>query len=494
VVNIIDWSVCISMVNYTKYMDAFRFIVTISNFVLSLTFSIILIVNAFEMKNIYGLQVFHTDRVLQSFSNKPSVTLDTFIKEAYGTQTNILGMVSDVKVLPLELPAMYEISGSNSILRLEAVHCNFLLFSAMWISSAFALAMTQWPFVEPMYWGHARVIVVHVWNLIGLILTIVLFTGTTQWKEIPTSNLFYALVGQVMAWCYQYFHMVECTQNHVHNYAMTIKYQDPTMYGPQDTEPEDGKEPLHFSVELRKLLFMEFSVVAPIFLVTGMLPGAVGKDEWRVQTVLFASWTLFALMGLHLRYRKTLFLTAKDVLIMNEANKETQSVKKTSEQQELQKAKDRYEIQDEGLDALGYLTYAIVMVFVMLVNALGMVSFSSPSYATSSVGWCRFGVLLIVIVMASLVVETVLKSLALRFMKSSKYGIGQELFRHVQSMMKSKLKEGDVGYVKPAVHHENGQNLSFVSNMLIISLGSVLAKVVLFTGLSNVNALSSWPL
>lgn len=521
------------MGDYTPWMDRFRFVITFSNFILSVVFSIILLLNAFQMNHISGLQVFHTDRVLQSYTHKPGATLDTFIKEAYGTQTNILGIVSDIKVLQSELPAMYEISGSNSILRLEAVHCNFLLFSALWISSAFALAMTQLPFTEPLYWGQLRVIVVHVWNLLGLILTIMLFTGTTKWKDIPTSNLFYALVGQVMAWSYQYFHMVECTQSHVDNYAMILKYQSPYSYGAQNTDPAFGKDPLRFSTELRKLLYMEFSVVAPIFLVTGMLPGAVGKDEWRVQTVLFASWTLFALMGLHLRYRKTLFLTAEDLNILNIRNKEIKTTRTAGE--DGQKNTNRYEIQDEGLDAIGYLTYAILMVFVMVVNALGTTSLSAPTYATSSIGWCRMGVLTIVVLMASLVVEILLKTFTMRFMKSNKFGVGETVTNKFKQMFPKKDKNitipdgggdaqgddsgrtllperstrdsqdsgsgRDLSMIseeplgpKDFEHHEKGQVISYISNLLIIAFGSFLAKCVLFTGIANVNALSSYPM
>ncbi|KAJ1469871.1 hypothetical protein T484DRAFT_1981343, partial [Baffinella frigidus] len=88
-----------------------------------------------------------------------------------------------------------------------------------------------------------------------------------------------------MAWVYQYFHMVECTQNN-QTEKLDMDYK------------VTGMGELGYSEEFRKLLYMELSVVAPMLLVAGMVPGAIGVDEWRVQTVLFSSWTLFALLGL----------------------------------------------------------------------------------------------------------------------------------------------------------------------------------------------------
>ena len=283
----------------TKYVNAMRFGVTSTNFIMSVVFALILLVHAFTMEGITGNQVFHADRILQTFDlqNFPAVSLSTFIKQAYGADTEIIGMVDDTT--GLKIPTMYEVSGSNSILRLEAVHCNFMLFSALWIASAFSLAMIQLPGYEPMYWSHARVVLVHIWNFIGLIATIVIFSSTTKWKSIPTSNLFYALIGQVMAWMYQYFHMVECTQLVTDTLSLDYKSANLDNF-------EDKSKSSQFSTELRKIMYMEASVVVPMMLVAGIMPGSVGIDEWRIQTVLFSSWTLFALLGLHLRFRKSL--------------------------------------------------------------------------------------------------------------------------------------------------------------------------------------------
>ena len=437
--------------NTTKYVNVMRFGLTGSNFIMSVVFALVLLVHAFTMEGITGSQVFHADRVLQTFDlqNFPAVSLSTFIKQAYGADTEIIGMVDETTGI-LKIPTMYEVSGSNSILRLEAVHCNFMLCSALWISSAFSLAMIQLPGYEPMYWSHARVVLVHIWNFIGLIATIVIFSSTTKWKSIPTSNLFYALVGQVMAWMYQYFHMVECTQLVTDH--MNLEYKSASL-----VDFEDRTKSSQFSTELRKIMYMEASVVVPMMLVAGIMPGSVGIDEWRIQTVLFSSWTLFALLGLHLRFRKSLDIhyvahmkpqPDKDPdLPTGETNPPVPTVKHKT-----------------GLDAIGYLTYAIIVVYIMLINALQPVIFYTPPYATTPVMQSRWGARVLFVVAGCFVLETIIKSFQMRF------------FPHAIP------RKSDVF----------GPTVEFVGNFLFVAFGSFLVKVFLFIGISNVNALTSW--
>jgi hypothetical protein len=439
-------------------IDAGRFIFTVSNFVMSVVFSIILLSNAFTMKGITTQQVFHADRVLQSYGSTPPAQIDTFIKQAYGIDTEIYGIVNQVTLLKPFLPTMYEVSGTNSILRLEAVHCNFMLFSAMWIASAFSLCVTQLPTFEPLYWGHFRVVLVHAWNLLGLIFTIVIFSATTKWAGIPTSNLFYALVGQVMAWIYQYFHMVECTQIWINNNDtahMHVQYKSANA-----ASKIAQKGSIHFSTELRKMIYMEFSVVCPMLLVAAIMPGGVGIDEWRIQTMLFSSWTLFALLGLHLRFRKS--LSSNDIL-----NKDEKKATGGTDDEEIPIIDS---LDKQGLDALGYLTYAIFLVFMMLINATGSILFYDPPYATSRITQTRWGGRVIIIVSAVLVFETLLTTLRVRFKPDWKFP--------------ATPFDGGAGpkYMFPA----------FIGNMLLIGFGSFLVKILLFTGLSDVNGLSSW--
>lgn len=425
------------------YVDCIRFGFTISNFVVSVLLAITQLVNAFHMDGIRGLQIFHADHVLQSFSVIDPVKFDTLIKDAYGEDADFTRMVSEVTTLPEMLPDMYEVSGGDSILRMDAVHCNFMLFSALWIASAFSLSMSQFPGFPSQMWSHIRVVVVHIWNLLGLIFTMVIFTSTTKWSTIPTSNLLYTLIAQIMAWSYQYFHMCECTQNHIGN--LKIKYK---------TEDDEHLEEIQASIELRKMIYMEASVVTPMLLVACMMPGAIGVDEWRVQTVLFSSWTLFALLGLHLRFRKSLnwdnFHKNRNLSSMNDSQKAALD-----------------ERAQGGVDALGFLTYAIFMVYLMLLNAMGSNMFYYSPWATARVVQCRCGAQVIVVVASGLVVETIVQSIRIRFF--------------------SRLKSSNA-------QTEDWTNLSLMGNMSLILIGSCLVKILIFTGLSDVNGLTIWHL
>jgi hypothetical protein len=431
------------------YVDAGRFVFTSLNFIMSLVFAMILLFNAFNMDNITSHQIFHADRVLQTSGsqNIPATTLSTFIKQAYGADSEIIGMVDRTSVKSDMLPTMYEVSGSNSILRLEAVHCNFMLFSALWIASAFSLAMVQFPGTEPLYWSHARVVIVHLWNLVGLIATIVIFSATTKWASIPTSNLFYALIGQLMAWTYQYFHMVECTQIVMGH--LQLEYKSANIAG-----NEAKMKSIQFSTELRKIIYMEFSVVAPMMLVAGVMPGAIGIDEWRIQTILFSSWTLFALLGLHLRFRKSL---------EDDDNSERHELKDING---LDGDQGETIGKEHGLDAIGYLTYAVVMVYVMLINALQPVIFYDPPFATTRIIQCRWGARVLFIVTGVFVIETIVKTIIMRVMPSV--------------------------MDKPSGDKPHSVWPAFMTNFIFVAFGSFLVKILLFAGLSDVNALSTW--
>ena len=439
----------------TNRVNWLRFVCTTLNFMMTVVFSFVLLGNAFSMDTITGPQVFFADRVLQSTANVQTSVLQNFITAQYGSKTKIMGLIDDTTLLPNLLPKMYEITGSNSILRIDAVHCNFLLFSALWIGSAFALCVTQVPAMNPLLWNTARVVLVHTWNFLGLILTIIIFTATTKWSDIPLSNLFYALVGQVMAWMYQYFHMVECTQsrNQLLHISHTAKVMMPTE------QISSGK----YSEELRKMIYMEFSVVGPMILVASMMPGALGIDEWRIQTVLFSSWTLFALLGLHLRFRKSLITDARAPLPEKADSADQDESKILS-------------IPDtRGLDALGYLTYAIILVYVMLLNALGSQTFFDSPYATVRITQSRWAARVFVLVAAVLIFETIIKSVKMRF-------LAPVVPHGAVALSSTDAKTSQAWFILP----------SFVGNAVILIFGSFLVKVLAFSGLSDVNGLSTW--
>ena len=434
-----------------NWVDGIRFAITTLNFIMTVVFAIIMLSNAFNHDNIEGKQVFHADRILQTFGMDkfPASILATFIKQSYGADTDILAVIDNTTKLQNMQPTLWEVSGSDSILRLEAVHCNFLFFSALWIASAFALAMVQLPWVDQLYWSHARVVLVHVWNFIGLIATTVIFTATTKWASIPTSNLFYALIGQVMGWMYQYFHMVECTQLITGN--LQIRYK--SLHDKSEGDNFDHFRTTQFATEMRKIMYMEFSVVVPMLLVTGLMPGAIGIDEWRIQTILFASWTLFALLGLHLRFRKSL---------------EKSHLYKSGENEDTVNEPDSSQISigiQHGLDALGYLTYAILVVFVMLCNALWPVIFYSSPWASDRVDDCRYSIRILFVVCGLFVIETLWKTLQMRVFPT---------------------------WVKPLKEQIKSTYIStFVINMLYVILGSFVVKVLLFVGMVDVNQLSN---
>ena len=473
-------------------VDAARFTFVSLNFILSVVFAFVLISKAFYVDDITELQVFHTDRVLQSPELQPPAVMDRFVKEACGAESEILGVASRITEKPQYIPHMYEVSGSNSMLRLEAVHSSFMLFSALWISSAFSLAMAQLPGQYALRWSTIRVAVVHVWNAIGLVLTVVIFTGTTKWSRVPLSNLFYSLVGQSMAWVYQYFHMVECTQSLASN-DLTMRY---VVAGQHKTFFDTPRKFSYYSTELRKLIYMEFSVVAPMFMVASIMPGMIGIDEWRVQTVLFSSWTLFALLGLHLRFRKELKRNMSSEL------KERGRTQKIAPQ----RADDDETTQPTyGYDALGYLTYAIVVVFMLLINAMGRTQFYDAPHITPAITSARWAARVLMIVSGVMVLEAVVLATVLRFWPS----LGKrEMVEDLEVLNRANqeaqgVKPEAVTMLGTAEDDDNkkGQLLedidpnlrwSFAFNILIIGFGSVMVKILVFAGLSNGNALSHW--
>ena len=424
-------------------IDVTRFVVTLSNFIMTVIFAMILLSNAFNMEGITGLQVFHADRILQTsgITNLPPASLSTFIKQAYGADTEITKMIDETELLSDELPTMYEVAGSNSMLRIEAVHCNFMLFSALWIASAFSLTMVQVPSQQPLYWSHFRVVIVHMWNLIGLIATAVIFSATTKWNTIPTSNLLYALIGQVMAWMYQYFHMVECTQIVT---GLQLEYVKANW-----DESHQMDSNTQFTTEMRKMMYMEFSIVAPMMFIAGIMPGAIGFDEWRVQTLVFASWALFALLGLHLRWCCSMKLSGESTL--NKAENPT--------------SPEEYEF--GNFDAVGYLTYAIVVVYAMLFNVLAPVIWYDSPYATEQVSLCRAGARALFVVSGVFVLETVAKSCVMKFLAK----------RFVDFTQNANMNLWGFGF-----------------NLCYITFGSFLVKILLFSGISNVNGLTEWSL
>jgi len=224
--------------------------------------------------------------------------------------------------------------------------------------------------------------------------------------------------------------------------------------------------------------------------VAGIMPGMIGIDEWRIQTVLFSSWSLFALLGLHLRFRKA--------LKRNMSNVDKYSEKKTDDKA------------THGYDALGYLTYAIVLVFIMLLNAMGRTSFYDAPYSTDSILSARWGSRVLVIVSAVMVLEAVVLAVVVRF--QPQLARRERIYDLVQLNTENQNKlNGNKTTMQPVPATPTGGtglsdtdkgNLledidpylipSFLFNVVILGFGSVMVKVLVFAGLSNADALSTW--
>jgi hypothetical protein len=267
-------------------------------------------------------------------------------------------------------------------------------------------------------------------------LTVVIFTATTKWSSIPVSNLFYSLIFQIMGWIYQYFYMVSCTRQ-------LVAQREPMRVTPPDPD----------TTEMRRLIYTEFSVVMPLILVATMMPAANGVDAWRVQTVLFGSWVFFTLMGLHLFYRKS--LDCADV------------------------QEHGFGAQVCGVDGLAYLTYAIVLSFIMTLNAMGGNTWHNPEYATYAVIASRQSARIIVLTACLLLLETLIKSIITRVKHSR---LTSETYNQVGERVqdyRDSIKENSGGLLP-----------SFIANVVVIAVGAFLVKIVAFAGLVNVNALS----
>ena len=412
-----------------------RFIVSTLNFGLTVVFTLWLVWNAFNMEKIEGMQTFFSDSVVQ-------------VETIYGAPIFPANMnyrpTNDMTtVLPTKVPFMFEVFTTPSMVHLNAVHCNFLLFSALCISSAFSLTAMQFPWKNQLFWCKGRLLIVHGWNFLMLILTVVVFTATTKWSTIPISNLFYSLISQSLGWVFQYWYMVDCTSALIATQAAVTDTGAKTMYKLTTTE-------------MRGLIYTEYSVVMPLLLVSTMLPGANGIDTWRVQTVFFGSGVLFTLMGLHLRYRKSLCCADGD-------------------QTELKS-------DVSGLDGLGYITYAIILAFVMTLNALGGNTFYDTHYETTAITQCRWGRRIILFVTAMLILEAVIKSIIMRV---KQFPSSDNKVATMYNGMGAKVKE-----YRTMIEDTTGMMPSFIGNVVITIVGSFLVKVIIFAGIVNVNNLT----
>ena len=285
----------------------------------------------------------------------------------------------------------------------------------------------------------------HVWNLLLFVLTIFAYTRNVfQWGHIPTSNLIYGLVAQAMAWTYQYFFMVECTQDYIlnKNHYDDLKLQNVQPAG--NIDMKDVNENEDYPHVVRKNILMEYSIIAPILLVITFLPGTQGMDEWQVQTILFAGWTLFALMNLYYRYFYMIHSGGDKGHEFTGTEKEVAG------------------------DALGYLAYAIFILAAQLVNAMWNRIFLNYYYPYLNKAWfadsfavCQW---IIAGIVTLLFLDVLYKAMNYFLQQGEDDTIGKAFNRGQTELKKYAKYFGD-------------QNGTFVINFLILSAGIVL-KVV----------------
>lgn len=341
-----------------------------------------------------------------------------------------------------EIPALQQVwADEDQILQLSSVHAQFLFMIVLFVSSAFNLSLLH---LNVLKFQFLRVAIVHVWNLLLFVFTILAYTRNVfQWGHIPTSNLVYGLIAQAMAWTYQYFFMVECTQDYIleQNRYNDLKLQTVQPAGNAE-DMEAVNEHADYPHAVRKNILMEYSITAPIILLITFLPGTQGMDEWQVQTILFAGWTLFALMNLYYRY----------FYMIHDGGEKGHGFSGTEKQ--------------VAGDALGYLAYAIFVLAAQLVNAMWNKIFLNQYYPYLNREWfadsfsvCQWIIAGIVML---LFLDVLYKAMNYFLQDSPENNRIGDAFKSGQTVLKMSAKYfGD----------ENG---TFVINFLILSAGIVL--------------------
>jgi len=350
-----------------------------------------------------------------------------------------------------EIPALQQVwADEDQILQLSSVHAPFLFMIMLFVSSAFNLSLLH---LNVLNFQFLRVALVHVWNLLLFVFTILAYTRNVfQWGHIPTSNLVYGLIAQAMAWTYQYFFMVECTQDYIlnQNHYDNLKLETVQPAGKDVVDMKQVNENKNYPHAVRKNILMEYSIIAPIILVISFLPGTQGMDEWQVQTILFAGWTLFALMNLYYRYF---------YMIHSGGNKGHEF--------------SNTERQVAG-DALGYLAYAILILAAQLVNAMWNRIFLNYYYPYLNKAWfadsfavCQW---IIAGIVALLFLDILYKAMTYFLQDSNEDdNVGKAFKSGQQYLQRVATKFGD----------EQG---TFVINFLILSAGIVL-KVIFYVAM-----------
>lgn len=404
-----------------------RSVVIGSNFVFSVVLTAWMLILSSKTGRV-GPQIFHT-----SISQQ---THDAALENTVRVMSN------NTEPGVADIPYIMVSQTNDRFFTIAAVHPQFLFFTYLVVSSCFALSTFTFPWGDMHLFSMLRVMLVHVWNLLGLIAVVIVYTTYTQWEHVPLSNFFYSLAFVGLTWLYSYWHMVDSTNSWLKENDGSILKYDTVKDGPEyepESRPEDTNAAqenfdLEESHTVRRNITQEMSLTFPLLFASTLLQGNAGMDQWRLQTVIFASWAFFAFYGVFYRFK--------------EAHDRRCNTKKT--QGESINDNERL----AATNALAFISFGMVIVYIQTILALGTrILFSSGRfpYFTDALNTMKVGQFFLLLTMTLLLAD-----------------VGR-------AVLTTQMYAADN---LPAVYRFGG-------NMTLIITGSFLAKLFYFLSLSN---------
>jgi hypothetical protein len=401
-----------------------RSVVIGSNFVFSVTLTIWMLALS-SNKDRVGPQIFHTSMSQQTHNAALENTVRVM---SNATETGVA-----------DIPYIMVSTSNDRFFTIAAVHPQFLFFTYLIVSSCFALSTFTFPWGDIQFFSMARVMLVHVWNLLGLIAVIVVYSTYTHWGHVPLSNFFYSVAFVGLTWLYSYWHMVDSTDSWLKlNNGGKLKYtsvaEGPTYVPERSQEGTDAAQEI-FDLEeshtVRRNIVQEMSLTVPLLFASTLLQGNSGMDQWRLQTVMFASWAFFAFYGVFYRF------------------------KETYDRRRVEKSTVNYENERlAATNALSFISLGIIVIYVQVILALGTrILFSSQRfpYFTDSLNTMKVGQFLLLLTMTLLLAD-----------------VGR-------AILTTQMNGNDN---LPVIYRFGG-------NMTVIVIGSILVKLFYFISLSN---------
>jgi hypothetical protein len=365
-----------------------------------------------------------------------------------------------------DIPYIMVSKSNDHFFTIAAVHPQFFFFTCLIVSSCFAVTTFTFPWGDVHFFSMGRVILVHVWNLLGLIAIIVVYTSYTQWGIVPLSNFFYSIGIVGLTWLYCYWHMVDSTNSWLNTKRDTLAGVDPLKYM-EVKSPEDDNEIFdkEESYTVRKNITQEMSLSFPLFFASTLLQGNAGMDQWRLQTVFFASWAFFAFYGIFYRFKEahdTRHHTpqkaqgATATLQKPLANAVVAGAEGGEEAEPSETPQARLE-RLAATNAMAFIFLGIIVVYIQVILALGTrILFSSQRfpYFTDALNSMKVGQFFLLLTMTLLLADA-----------------GRIV-----------LTTNIIGVDNASVTYRFG------GNMVVITTGSILVKILYFLALSNSDA------